>query len=163
MVVLVGCQSHFPLGRVQSASGLALSVPRRLQNSCRNSRRFRLAPFDGFLKPTHEEHVSTMSANAASLSASFRPADTATSAFTWGRYARTGLLTIGASVLANAVFYYLAQVAVQYDPAFLPLGNVSAPIIFTVFPAVVATVLYAGLLRFVRRQAAMVVTISSAT
>jgi hypothetical protein len=38
-----------------------------------------------------------MSANAASLSASFRPADTATSAFNWGRYARTGLFTIGAS------------------------------------------------------------------
>ena len=76
-----------------------------------------------------------MSANAASLSASFRPADAATSAFSWGRYARRGLLTIGASVLANAVFYYVAQVAVQYDPAFLPLGNVSAPMIFTVFPS----------------------------
>lgn len=79
-----------------------------------------------------------MSVNIASLSASFHPADTATSAFSWGRYARIGLLTIGASVLANAAFFYLAQVSVQYDPAFLPLGNVSAPIIFTVFPAVVA-------------------------
>ena len=66
-----------------------------------------------------------MSANAASLSATYRPADTATSAFSWGRYTRTGLLTIGASVAANAVFFYLAQVGVQYDPAFLPLGNVS--------------------------------------
>ena len=102
-----------------------------------------------------------MSANAASLSASFRPADTTTSAFSWGRYARTGLLTIGASVLANAVFFYLAQVAVQYDPAFLPLGNVSAPIIFTVFPAVVAALLYAGLLQFVRKHAAMVFTVIS--
>src|SRR5439155_17494964 len=50
----------------------------------------------------------------------------------------------------------LAQVAVQYDPAFLPLGNVSAPIIFTVFPAVGAALLYAGLLQFVRKHAAMV-------
>ena len=114
------------------------------------------------MKATNEEHLSTMYANAASLSASFDPADTASSAFSWGRYARTGLLTIGASVLANAVFFYLAQVAVQYDPVFLPLGNVSAPIIFTVFPAVVATVLYAGLLRFVRKQAAMVFTVISA-
>ncbi len=91
-----------------------------------------------------------MSASAVSLSTSFRPADTTTPAFTWGRYARAGLLTIGVSVLANAVFFYLVQVAVQYDPAFLPLGNVSAPIIFTVFPAVGAALLYAGLLQFVR-------------
>ena len=103
-----------------------------------------------------------MSANAASLSAMYRQADTATSAFSWGRYARTALLTIGASVLANAVFFYVAQLAVQYDPAFLPLGNVSAPIIFTVFPAVVAALLYAGLLRFVRKHAAMVFTVISA-
>jgi hypothetical protein len=114
------------------------------------------------LKPTNEESVSTMSANAASLSASFSPAHTAPTAFSWGRYVRTGLLAIGASVLANAVFFYLAQVAVQYDPAFLPLGNVSAPIIFTAFPAAVAAVLYAGLLQFVRRQAAMVFTVISA-
>ena len=73
-----------------------------------------------------------MSANAVSLSTSYARTETATSAFNWGRYARIGLLTIGASVLANAVFFYLAQVAVQYDPAFLPLGNVSAPIIFSV-------------------------------
>lgn len=103
-----------------------------------------------------------MSANAASLSASFRPADTATSAFSWGRYARTGLLTIGVAVLANAAFFYLAQVGVQYDPTFLPLGNVSAPIIFTVFPAVVAAVLYGGLLHFVREHAAMVFAILAA-
>ena len=102
-----------------------------------------------------------MSANAASLSANL-PADTATSAFSWGRYARIGLLTIGATVLANAVFFYLAQLGMQYDPAFLPLGNVSAPIIFTVLPAVVAAMLYAGLLQFVRKHAAMIFTILSA-
>jgi hypothetical protein len=103
-----------------------------------------------------------MSATAASLSATYRQADTATRAFSWGRYARSGLLTIGASVLANAAFFHLAQVAVPYDPAFLPLGNVSAPIIFTVFPAVVAALLYAGLLQFVRKHAAMVFTLVSA-
>jgi hypothetical protein len=103
-----------------------------------------------------------MSANAVSLSATYRQADTAISAFSWGRYARTGLLTIGASVLANAVFFYLAQLAVQYDPAFLPLGNVSAPIIFTVLPALVAAVLYAGLLQFVRKHAATVFTVIAA-
>ena len=65
-----------------------------------------------------------MSANATSLSVSFRPADTATSPFSWARYARTGLLTIGAAAVANAAVVYLAQVAVPYDPAFLPLANV---------------------------------------
>ena len=45
-----------------------------------------------------------MSASAVSLSTSFRPTDTTTPAFTWGRYARAGLLTIGVSVLANPVF-----------------------------------------------------------
>jgi hypothetical protein len=130
-------------------------------NSCRNSCRFRLAAFVVSMKTTNEEHVSTLSANAASLSANL-PADTATGAFSWGRYARIGLLTIGAAVLANAVFFYLAQLGMQYDPAFLPLGNVSAPIIFTVFPAVVAAVLYAGLLQFVRKHAALVFTMISA-
>ena len=79
-----------------------------------------------------------------------------------GRYARIGLPTIGASVLANAVFLDLAQVAVPYDPAFLPLGNVSAPIIFTVFPAVVAALLYAGVLQFVPTRAALVFTVIAA-
>ena len=103
-----------------------------------------------------------MSATAASISSSFHTADAANSAFSWGRYARIGLLTIGASVAANVVFFYVAQVAVQYDPAFLPLGNVSAPVIFTVFPAVVAALLYAGLLQFVRGHAATVFTVIAA-
>jgi hypothetical protein len=135
-------------------SALTKSVPR----PCR----FRLAPFDVSLKATEKEHLSSMSANAASLSASLRPTRATPSAFTWGRYARVGLLTAGASVLANAAFFYLAQVAVQYDPAFLPLGNVSAPMIFTVFPAVLATLLYAGLLRFVGKHAATVFMVISA-
>ena len=50
----------------------------------------------------------------------------------------------------------------QYEPAFLPLGNVSAPVIFTFFPAVVATLLYAGLFRFVRKNAATVFAVISA-
>jgi len=103
-----------------------------------------------------------MSANAASLSASLRPTDSASNPFTWGRYARAGLLTIGAAVAASAVFFYAAQVGVRYDPAFLPLANVSAPIIFTVVPAVVAVLLYAGLLQFVRKHAATVFAVISA-
>jgi hypothetical protein len=67
----------------------------------------RLARFDVSLKPTNQEHVSTMSATAASLSASLRRADTTANPFSWGRYGRTALLTAGASVLANSVFFYL--------------------------------------------------------
>jgi hypothetical protein len=100
-----------------------------------------------------------MSANAASLAATPSAVDSTSGAFSWNRYAGIGLLTIGASVLANVVFFYLAQVAVPYDSAFLPLGNVSAPVIFTVFPAVVAAFLYAGLLQFVRKHAAMIFTV----
>ncbi|MBV9895094.1 MAG: hypothetical protein JO020_13080, partial [Chloroflexi bacterium] len=129
--------------------GVVVSIPARLVRR--------------LFETINEEHVSTMSTTAVSLSATYSQADTAASTvFSWGRYARTGLLTIGASVAANAVFFYAAQVAVQYDPAFLPLGNVSAPIIFTVFPAVFATLLYAGLLQFVKRQAALVFTVISA-
>jgi hypothetical protein len=124
--------------------------------------RFRPASFDVFLKPGHEEHLTLMSANAASLSTTFRSTDIASSAFTWSRYARTALFTIGASVAANAALFFVAQVGVQYDPAFLPLGNVSAPIVFTVFPSVMAALLYAGLLQFVRKHAALVFTVVSA-
>ena len=103
-----------------------------------------------------------MSANAASIASSLRRADTISRAFTWGHYARTALLTSAAAVLANSVFFYAAQLAVQYDPTFLPLGNVSAPMIFTIFPAVVAAALYAGLLKLVRKHAATVFTVISA-
>jgi hypothetical protein len=51
---------------------------------------------------------------------------------------------------------------VPYDPAFLPLGNVSVPIIFTVFPAVVGALLYAGLVQCVRKHAAVAFTLISA-
>ncbi len=64
-----------------------------------------------------------------------------------GRYARVGLATVAASVLANAVVYVIGDALVGYDPAFLPLTNVSGAILFTVAPAIVAVLLYAVLLR----------------
>lgn len=79
--------------------------------------------FDGSLNQTNEELVSTRSANAASIFASFHT---------------------------------------KYDSTFLPLANVSAPMIFTVLPAVVAALLSAGLLQLVRSHAAMVFTVISA-
>jgi len=65
------------------------------------SRRFRLVPFDVSLKAANDERVPSMSANVTSLATSLRPADTATSAFNWGRNTPTGLLSIGAAVLGR--------------------------------------------------------------
>ena len=80
------CQAR-PVAQQSAVGAGSCSCRESSKNSRRNACRFRLAPFDVSLKATNEEHVSTMSANAASLSASFRAADTATSAFSWGRYA----------------------------------------------------------------------------
>lgn len=70
-----------------------------------------------------------------------------------GRFALVGLGTIVAAVLANVVVYALGSVTVGYDPQFVVLANASGAIIFTVFPAIVAVLLYAALLRFARRPA----------
>lgn len=68
-----------------------------------------------------------------------------------GRVALVGLGTVVAAVLANVLVYALGSTVVAYDPGFVVLANVSGTIIFTVFPAIVATLLYAALLRFARR------------
>ena len=77
----------------------------------------------------------------------------ATPSIDWGRYARVGLGTIVAAILANVLVYYLGGALVAYDPQFPPLANVSGAVIFTVVPAIVAVLLYAILLRFARRPA----------
>jgi hypothetical protein len=99
-----------------------------------------------------------MSATTASLTTaqsltSARPATqpTAQREFTWGAYALRGLGTVLAAVLANTIFYYLGSVLVSYDPEFIVLANPSGAMLFTVVPAIVAVLLYAGLLRFTRR------------
>ncbi len=70
-----------------------------------------------------------------------------------GRFARVGLGTVVAAVLANVLVYVVGSAVVGYDPRFLPLANVSGAIILTLIPAIVATLLYAILLRFARRPA----------
>ena len=57
--------------------------------------------------------------------------------------------TVVAAVLANAIFYFAGSLFVAYHTQFSPLANVSGAIIFTVFPAIVAVLLYAGLGRVV--------------
>ena len=84
-----------------------------------------------------------MSSVAISLPAPERAAAAAR-----GRFAVVGLATAAAAVIANVVVYFLAGALVGYDPRFLPLADVTPTIFFTLLPAVVATLLYAGLLRW---------------
>ena len=103
-----------------------------------------------------------MSANATSLIATSSSSTTRTqSSVNWGRYSLLGLGTVVAAVLANTVFYYLAAAFVAYDPEFIILTNPSGAAIFTLVPAVVATLLYAGLLRFTRHAVAVFNVISA--
>lgn len=79
--------------------------------------------------------------SASSSSGESRPVD-------WGRFALVGLGTVIVAVLANVLVYFIGSAVVGYDPEFIILRNVSAVILFTVVPAIVAVVLYAILLRF---------------
>ena len=70
-----------------------------------------------------------------------------------GGFARIGLATVIAAVLANTVVYFIGSALVGYDQRFLPLANVSGAIVFTLPAAIVAVLLYAALLRFARKPA----------
>jgi len=74
-------------------------------------------------------------------------------AVNWGQFALVGLGTIVAAVLANVLVYYIGGALVAYDPQFLPLASVGGAVIFTVFPAIIAVVIYAILLRFTSNPA----------
>ena len=71
----------------------------------------------------------------------------------WGQFALISLGTVVAAVLANVIVYFICGTFVAYEPQFLPLASVGAIVIFTVFPAIIATLLYAILLRFTRNPA----------
>jgi len=66
-----------------------------------------------------------------------------------GRFARVGLATVVAAVLANVLVYALGAALVGYDPGFVVLANASGTILFTVVPALGAVLLYAALRRFI--------------
>jgi hypothetical protein len=70
------------------------------------------------------------------------------SAISRGYFALVSLGTVVAAVVANTLFYFIGAEIVAYDPEFVVLANVSGTIIFTLFPAIVAVLLYAALLRF---------------
>ena len=78
-------------------------------------------------------------------------------------FAVLGSGTILASVAANALFYFLGNTVVAYDPEFLPLANVSGAIIFTVTFAIGAVLMYAALRRFTRQPARIFSVISAIT
>ncbi len=65
-----------------------------------------------------------------------------------GRFAKLALATTVFATLANVVVYFLADLFVHYHPDFVILQDVSATVITTAISAVVASLLYAGLLRF---------------
>lgn len=92
-----------------------------------------------------------MSTAVLSLSAASSSAASTSLRVNWGRFARTGLGTILASTLANALLYIVGGAVVAYDPQFLPLASVGGPIVMTVSAAILAVPLYAALLRFTRQ------------
>lgn len=78
----------------------------------------------------------------------YTPSRAESRAINWGRYALVGLGTTVAAVVANSLFYYIGGALVDYSPEFVVLSSVSGTAIFTLFPAIVAALLYAALLRF---------------
>jgi tryptophan-rich sensory protein len=108
--------------------------------------------------------ASALSARAAQSLSTPRAARTVPSQaprFSWGGYALRGLGTVVAAVLANTLCYYLGGALVAYVPDFVVLSNPSGAIIFTVVPAIVAVLLYAGLIRFTRHPAGIFSVISA--
>ena len=65
-----------------------------------------------------------------------------------GAFAKIALATTVFATLANVVVYFLADLFVQYHPDFLILTDVTATVFTTAMAAVVASLVYAGLLRF---------------
>ena len=69
------------------------------------------------------------------------------------RYAKIALATTVFATLANVAVYFLADLFVQYHPDFLILQDVTATVFTTAVAAVVASLVYAGLLRFTANPA----------
>jgi hypothetical protein len=107
--------------------------------------------------------LSTRTARSLSTSRTAQSMPAQPRLFSWGRYALRGLGTVVATVLANTLFYYLGGAVVAYDPDFIILSNPSGAAIFTVVPAMVAVLLYAGLVRFTRHPAGIFTAISAIT
>jgi hypothetical protein len=77
------------------------------------------------------------------------------------RFSLIGLGTVIAAVAANLLVYAVGSPIVGYDPGFVVLANASGTIIFTIFPAIVAVLLYAALVRWTRRPERVFTVISA--
>ena len=102
--------------------------------------------------------MASLAASPATTIAARPPAPRATG---WGRYALLSLATVVAAVLANVAFFYIGAIVVGYNSGFILLTNPTGVIIFTVVPAIVATLLYAPLLRFTRHPERIFYAISA--
>ncbi len=65
-----------------------------------------------------------------------------------GTLIRIGAATVGAAILANAIFYYIGSTFVRYDDDFLPLASVGPTIFFTFIFSTIAVLVYTALQRF---------------
>jgi hypothetical protein len=77
------------------------------------------------------------------------------------RFAKVGLATVLAAVLANVLVYFIGDAIIGYNPDFVVLGNVSGIAIFTVVPAIVAVLLYGLLLRRAAHPARIFTVVSA--
>lgn len=83
------------------------------------------------------------------------------SAVNWGAFARVGIATVIAAVLANVLVYFIGSALVTYDPEFVVLTNVNGAVIFTLASAIGAVLVYAALLRFSGNPARVFTIISA--
>jgi len=67
--------------------------------------------------------------------------------------ALVGRVTIAAATLANVLVYLLGDRLIGYDPDFVVLATVGGTISFTVFFALAAVLVYAGVLTLARNPA----------
>ncbi len=79
----------------------------------------------------------------------------------WSRHALVGLATTVTAAVLNSLVYFAGGAVVSYDPDFIIFQNVSPTIIFTVFPAIIATVLYGLLRRFTARPERIFMVVSA--
>jgi hypothetical protein len=105
--------------------------------------------------------VTLMSFISAPSTAVIRSPRSEAPASAKGAYARLGLATVVAAVLANVLVYFAGDAVIGYDPAFVVLGNVVGIAIFTLVPAVGAVLLYAALLRWASNPPRLFTVISA--
>jgi hypothetical protein len=91
----------------------------------------------------------------------YLPVRTQSPAANRSRFALRGLATVLAAVVANTIVYFLGSAVVAYDLDFVVLANVSGAVIFTLFFAIGAVLVYAALRRFTRNPARIFTIISA--